>query len=121
MRSMESSFKALRSWSLVRVVRDHFGLVFKQGVVLATCHKDVVRFLGRAGSCLDWVLWTDTSSLYKGRSLQELVAKLTKEVRRATISFVCCICIVGWHCCIALWPRGHSRRSVPSSVIGARG
>ena len=30
-----------------------------KGVVLATCHKDVIRMLGST-KVLDWVLWTDT-------------------------------------------------------------
>jgi len=41
-----------------------------RGVVLATCHKDVVRFLAKGSECLD---------LYKGKALKQLVALVQAE------------------------------------------
>ena len=48
------------------------------GIVLATCHMDVVRFFPNS-QALQWVLWTDTSKLYKGKALAQLSEKLGKE------------------------------------------
>ena len=41
------------------------------GVVLATCHRDVIPML-RSRNVLDWVLWTDTGRLYTGDALTRL-------------------------------------------------
>ena len=50
-----------------------------RGVVLATCHKDVMRFLAQTSESLEWVLWTDHSTLYKGKALKQLVASVAAE------------------------------------------
>ena len=56
-----------------------------QGVVLATCHQDVVPMLSEAG-VLDWVYWTDTASLYTGDTLGALVSEVRAQEDEASFT-----------------------------------
>ena len=56
-----------------------------QGLVLATCHQDVVPMLADAG-VLDWVYWTDTASLYTGDTLGALVSEVRAQQDEASFT-----------------------------------
>jgi ABC-type multidrug transport system ATPase subunit len=61
-----------------------------KGVVLATCHMDVIRMLG-AGQVLGWVLQTDTGRLYTGEALKTLIGEV-EEVNEYIHNYIY-ICI----------------------------